>query len=185
MRYNLFSLLFVAWSSLSLAVGIIAPPSKALVSPDGERSVRLLAGDREGRYEITQIKTGKAINLPAICSPVFAMTWSHDARSIYVIAHIARGRVVQILHLTDNKWRSYYVEAPEKQDHEYKVVDWSIGAKALELVCVVLLNRGTHGPPIYEVTFDVDPATGKTSRVRNKKELTHQEWVSYKSRFEP
>jgi len=185
MKFKLACLLLVAWCLSSFARGIIIPPGRVFFSPDKSKSVKLLDYDREYHYAITDEKTGKVSILEDRYAPVFAIAWSPDSRSIFVVAHVARGVLVQVLHLANNQWNTYTIDVPEQQSHESTVIDWSIKPTVLTLVCKVGLQK-ENGEfyAYYEGTFDIDPSTGKTSNLR-KRHLTLEDFLKLKSKFVP
>jgi WD40 repeat protein len=177
-------LLCCALALLSFATAGVGPPGSVFLSPDNRRFVKLLYYDRDYHYAITDRKTGKVTVLEAEYSPIFAISWSPDSQSIFAVAHVARGSVVQILHLHSGQWNKYTIDAPEQQSHESMVIDWSIQPSVLTTVCNVGLQK-ENGEfyACYENTFDVDPSTGATSNIR-KRIKTFDECSKLKSKFE-
>ncbi len=184
MRFKLTYLLFAIWPLAGLAQCII-PPEKVFVSLDGSKSIKLLYFDRVLHYSITDEKTGKVSILEDPFGPVFAIAWSHDSKSVYVVEHVARGILVQILHLAKNGWKQYTIGGPETRDSESMVLDWKIQRDYLTLVCKVGLERanGTFYA-FYVGTFDVNPSTGEISNLK-KKPITYEEALNLKSKFPP
>ena len=168
----------------AVAQGVVAT-GRVFASPDASKSVNLLDYDREYHYAITDEKTGKVSILEDEYNPVFAIAWSSDSRSFFVVAHVARGVLVQILHLTNNRWSKYTIDVPERQSHESTVIDWRIEQAVITLICKVGLQK-ENGQyyACYEGTFDVDPTTGKTSNLR-KRDLTLDDCRKLKSKFVP
>jgi hypothetical protein len=167
------------------AEAAVVQPGKVFVSPDKSKSVRLLYYDREYRYAVTDEKSGKTTTLEAEYAPVFAVAWSLDSRSIFILAHVARGSLVQILHLGKNGWNKYTIDVPEPQSHESTVIDWNIRPTLLTLVCKVGLQKANgEFYACYEGTFNVDPLSGATSNLR-KRQLTAEDCLKVKSKFEP
>lgn len=184
MRYLFAYLFFIACAGTSFAQSIV-PTGKVFSSPDGSKSVELADFEGEYRYRITDEQTGTTSVLNDEYNPVFAIVWSRDSKSIFIAAHVARGVLVQILHLNNNQWDKFTIDVPEKQSHESTVLDWNIKAGMLTLVCKVTLQEENGKPyECYEGTFNVDPATGETSDLR-KRVLTTEECCELKSKFVP
>jgi hypothetical protein len=183
---KLVSLLLVVLSLSSFAdeKSITIPANKAFVSPDKSKSIKLLERDRMYYYAIKDEGDGKTSMLDANFTPVFAIAWSLDSKSIFVVVHVAKGAIVEILHLTGDQWKKYTINVPEERFHESIVLDWNIESTLLHLVCKVGLEKDNgQFYEYYKVTFDVDPSTGKTSNLK-KRSITAQECFELKSKFD-
>ena len=178
-------LILFALHSSSLAQGKVIPPGKSFRSPDKSKSVKLLDYDGVYHYVIKDEMTGKVCTFKDLYNPVFAMVWSADSQSIFVVEHVAKGSLVQILHLANERWTLYSIGDPEPRFHESTILDWRITPAQITLTSRIT-PRKANGR-IYECyvgTYDVDPSTGKTSNFR-KKPLKFDECLQLKSKFEP
>jgi hypothetical protein len=186
MKSNVMWLLvFFAWHLSSFAHGAVIPPGKSFLSPDKSKSVKLLDYDGVYHYAITDKKTGKVSVLEDLFNPVFAIVWSADSRSIFVVEHVAKGSMVQILHLVDDHWNKYSVGDPEPRFHDSTILDWIIKPTVITITSKITLEKGNGRPyECYIGTYDVDPSTGKTSNLR-KKHLNLEECLQLKSKFDP
>ena len=176
-------LIFFAWHLSSFAQGAIIPPGKSFLSPDKSKSVKLLDYDRVYHYAITDKNTGKVCIFEDSYNPVFAIVWSADSRSIFVVEHVAKGSLVQILHLTNDHWKLYSIGDPEPRFHDSTILDWRIKPTVITIICKMMIEKGNGR--VYECyvgTFDVDPSTGKTSNLR-KKHLNFDDCLQLKSKF--
>jgi len=147
--------------------------------------VKLLDYDRVYHYVITDKNTGKVCVLENLYNPVFAIVWSADSRSIYVVEHVAKGSLVQILHLTGDHWNQYSIGDPEPRFHDSTILDWRIKPTGITIISKITLEK--ENERIYECyvgTFDVDPSTGKTSNLR-KKHLNFENCLQLESKFDP
>ncbi len=171
MKFIVLCLLLVAFPRLAFTRGYFVPTGKVFLSPDKTKSIKLLDYDREYHYVITDRKTGKATVLDRFLSPIFAIAWSPDSRSIYVAEHIANGLVVEILHLSKDRWDTMTLDyCGKRHGLMMKLVLDMINQAYIQLVSKIGLVESKHGTHYrcYLASYDVDPVTGETSNLRKR-----------------
>lgn len=162
----------------------IIPAGKVFIAPNKSRSIELLDKNNNYYYLITNKVSGETEKIEAEYNPVYSIDWSQNSKSIFVAAHVARGILVQILHLAGEQWNKYTIDVPEQRSHEWVLLDWKIKPDVLVIECKVILQKDNgEAYACYKGVFDVNPSTGETSNLK-KEPLTSEECLKLKGQFQ-
>ena len=140
------------------------PLGEPIISPDKMYSFKIEYYDREYHFKVKDLSTGKITSLDFEQGPVLAVKWTSDSKSIFIAAHYARGKLLDVIHYDGKKWKLDELNPPEDNIGEYEVLNWKFHEDKVKLFFkFFLLDEKYHPTSAYKCSLEYDPSTGAIS----------------------
>ena len=155
--------MFLVLSSVSRGADTGFP---AYPSPDGRFVVRIDYNDERGLYYVIKDRTtGHTDASVGNITRLLWMKWGPDSRTFVTVEHIAHGSFARVVHYRAGDWSAHQVAVPSSGRQNSSVVGASIKAKLVHLrYKFVHEDQDGLNDGLGLCHFDVDVATGRTSR---------------------
>lgn len=154
------------------------PARLHIVSPDGRYSVELAEVDRQWRYVIKDVQTGRLDSSIAMPTVLLYLRWSAKSESIVAVEHIPKGSCGRVIYLKNGKWMDVEVRPPGEQWMDSAVVNVEIKVDHVHYRFAVRHPK-SNGMPIDYKFCDLDVAL-QTAQISNAKwtSISQAEWVA-------
>jgi hypothetical protein len=166
----------------SYADKIILPPAH-FDSPDGKFSFKIEDHDRHYNFIVKNLNTRGVTSFIDEFNPIFTVKWTSDSKTVFIVAHYARGKLLDMLHYGGEKWALKRIAPPEKREFESEILNWKFVDGTVHLFFKVIIDNKTS-PEAYKCDFDFDPSTGAISKYK-KSLISSKAYGSTKSALAP
>jgi len=166
----------------SYAKGIVLP-GKVFISPDKNYSFKIEDYDRVYHFVVKDLSSGKVTSFEVEHNPIFSVKWTFDSKSIFIVAHYARGKLLDMIHNDGGKWTLGEITPPENREYECEILDWNFKKDYVRLTFKVMIYSRAS-PEYYKCSFDYNPSTGLRSNY-SKSLLSFDTYRDTKSSLAP
>ena len=152
------------------------PPGADFVSPDRQYSVKLVNVDRQARYAIGEIKTGRVDDSIVMPTLLLYLRWSANSRSIVTVEHIAHGSCGRVIYSKDGAWSGAEIKPPGEKMMYYTVANLTMDINYAHYRFAVRHIKNNGIPIDYGFSdVDVELQTGRISKARWAPISQHEE----------
>jgi hypothetical protein len=142
------------------------PAGLRMISPNGRYSVELTEIDKQWRYAIKDMQTGRLDSSIVMPTVLLYLHWAASSQCLVAVEHVAKGSCGRVIYLTNGKWTDVGVRPPGNGWMDSAVVNLDIKFNYVHYRFVVRHIKD-NGMPIDHkfCDLDVDLRTGRIFNV--------------------